>query len=64
MKAFTTKKKSSDREPVQVDNGDKGNDVPKEAGEVILKIPDLTWIYWGEKMTATTFGETFADSQV
>ena len=29
--------------------------------DVILKIPALTWIYWGEKMTATTFGETFAD---
>jgi Repeat of Unknown Function (DUF347) len=32
---------------------------PKE--EVILKIPALTWYYWTEKMTATTFGETFAD---
>lgn len=31
------------------------------AEEIILKIPALTWIYWGEKMTATTFGETFAD---
>lgn len=29
--------------------------------EVILKIPPLTVIYWCEKMTATTFGETFAD---
>jgi len=29
--------------------------------KAILKIPALTWIYWGEKMTATTFGETFAD---
>jgi uncharacterized membrane-anchored protein len=29
--------------------------------EVILKIPALTWVYWAEKMTATTFGETFAD---
>ena len=29
--------------------------------EVILKIPALTIIYWCEKMTATTFGETFAD---
>jgi uncharacterized membrane-anchored protein len=27
----------------------------------ILKIPALTVIYWCEKMTATTFGETFAD---
>jgi uncharacterized membrane-anchored protein len=27
----------------------------------ILKIPRLTPIYWCEKMTATTFGETFAD---
>jgi Repeat of Unknown Function (DUF347) len=29
--------------------------------DVILKIPALTIIYWCEKMTATTFGETFAD---
>jgi len=29
--------------------------------EIILKIPALTPIYWCEKMTATTFGETFAD---
>jgi uncharacterized membrane-anchored protein len=29
--------------------------------ELILKIPPLTIIYWCEKMTATTFGETFAD---
>jgi uncharacterized membrane-anchored protein len=29
--------------------------------DVILKIPPLTPIYWCEKMTATTFGETFAD---
>lgn len=28
---------------------------------VVLKIPAVTWIYWGEKMAATTFGETFAD---
>jgi uncharacterized membrane-anchored protein len=27
----------------------------------ILKIPPLTIVYWCEKMTATTFGETFAD---
>ena len=27
----------------------------------ILKIPALTVVYWCEKMTATTFGETFAD---
>jgi uncharacterized membrane-anchored protein len=29
--------------------------------EIILKIPPLTIVYWCEKMTATTFGETFAD---
>jgi uncharacterized membrane-anchored protein len=29
--------------------------------EGILKHPHLTVIYWWEKMTATTFGETFAD---
>jgi uncharacterized membrane-anchored protein len=46
-----------------------GGDVPDDASkaaaslveEVILKIPALTWYYWAEKMTATTFGETFAD---
>jgi uncharacterized membrane-anchored protein len=27
----------------------------------LLKIPPLTIVYWCEKMTATTFGETFAD---
>jgi uncharacterized membrane-anchored protein len=32
-----------------------------EVEEEILKVPDLTPIYWCEKMTATTFGETFAD---
>lgn len=31
------------------------------AAEIILKLPHLTVIYWCEKMTATTFGETFAD---
>jgi uncharacterized membrane-anchored protein len=38
---------------------------PKSANSVvtkaILKIPALTWFYWAEKMTVTTFGETFAD---
>ncbi|KAL7562503.1 hypothetical protein ACA910_008212 [Epithemia clementina (nom. ined.)] len=34
---------------------------PVEDTEVIKKIPPLTPIYWCEKMTATTFGETFAD---
>jgi uncharacterized membrane-anchored protein len=29
--------------------------------EIIYKIPPLTIVYWCEKMTATTFGETFAD---
>jgi uncharacterized membrane-anchored protein len=38
----------------------KSPDVAK-TDEVILKIPALTWYYWMEKMTATTFGETFAD---
>jgi uncharacterized membrane-anchored protein len=35
------------------------NDLDTE--KPVLKIPDLTPIYWCEKMTATTFGETFAD---
>jgi len=29
--------------------------------KLILKVPALTVVYWCEKMTATTFGETFAD---
>lgn len=29
--------------------------------DVILKLPALTVVYWCEKMSATTFGETFAD---
>jgi uncharacterized membrane-anchored protein len=29
--------------------------------EAILKIPAFNVIYWCEKMTATTFGDTFAD---
>lgn len=32
-----------------------------QVADIILKIPALTWFYWAEKMTATTFGETFAD---
>ncbi|KAL3797726.1 hypothetical protein HJC23_000271 [Cyclotella cryptica] len=48
------------------EDGQAGNTSAKTAsiiatGAVILKIPALTWYYWGEKMTATTFGETFAD---
>lgn len=31
------------------------------AAAAVLKVPAVTWIYWGEKMAATTFGETFAD---
>jgi len=46
--------------------GDNGNKQDADAAaateeEVILKIPPLTIVYWCEKMTATTFGETFAD---
>ena len=41
-------------------NDAEGND-QVVAQEVILKIPPLTIVYWCEKMTATTFGETFAD---
>jgi uncharacterized membrane-anchored protein len=37
---------------------DDRNDASKD---VVLKLPALTVIYWCEKMTATTFGETFAD---
>lgn len=37
------------------------NEDDDETVDVILKIPPLTPIYWCEKMTATTFGETFAD---
>lgn len=38
-----------------------GSDSSSILQDVILKIPELTIIYWCEKMTATTFGETFAD---
>ena len=47
------------------EEGGMENGVPNKetsvADEVVIKLPELTWIYWGEKMTATTFGETFAD---
>lgn len=42
-------------------DGDVPSSTSSVAADAILKIPALTWIYWGEKMTATTFGETFAD---
>ena len=45
---------------VNQDSSNNGNSTSVVA-EVILKIPPLTIIYWCEKMTATTFGETFAD---
>jgi uncharacterized membrane-anchored protein len=38
-----------------------GEAVVAALSSVILKIPPLTVVYWCEKMTATTFGETFAD---
>jgi uncharacterized membrane-anchored protein len=44
--------------------GEKGTtteNIASPAVELILKIPPLTVLYWCEKMTATTFGETFAD---
>jgi Repeat of Unknown Function (DUF347) len=47
-----------------VTDEEQGNDASSSSSlvnEVILKIPHLTIIYWCEKMTATTFGETFAD---
>jgi uncharacterized membrane-anchored protein len=43
---------------------DVGVATPKDnvdTSDVVLKLPALTVIYWCEKMTATTFGETFAD---
>jgi uncharacterized membrane-anchored protein len=44
-----------------VEEGGRVAKPPSVAEEIILKIPPLTIIYWCEKMTATTFGETFAD---
>lgn len=41
--------------------GEKAPSVSDIATEIILKLPHLTVIYWCEKMTATTFGKTFAD---
>jgi uncharacterized membrane-anchored protein len=45
------------------DDVERGSDASTSSlvEEIILKIPPLTIVYWCEKMTATTFGETFAD---
>jgi uncharacterized membrane-anchored protein len=47
------------------DDEEQGNEPTSTVTELvhrgILKIPPLTIVYWCEKMTATTFGETFAD---
>jgi uncharacterized membrane-anchored protein len=52
----------SDIEDGVVDNSYQENEELDDVVEaVILKIPQVTVIYWCEKMTATTFGETFAD---
>lgn len=48
-------------EDVELQSTTKDADDVVSVAEVILKIPPLTVIYWCEKMTATTFGETFAD---
>jgi uncharacterized membrane-anchored protein len=50
-------------EELASDNGsEQGSNTEKSiVEEVCLKLPELTVIYWCEKMTATTFGETFAD---
>ena len=51
-----------DEELASDKSSEKGANTEKSiVEEVILKIPQLTVIYWCEKMTATTFGETFAD---
>jgi len=52
--------------PIANDNDEEHGGAPKDktpppVDAPILKIPRLTPIYWCEKMTATTFGETFAD---
>jgi hypothetical protein len=41
--------------------GPSADKAEKAPAAPILKIPRLTPVYWCEKMTATTFGETFAD---
>lgn len=41
--------------------GEESGEEEQPSDAPILKIPRLTPIYWCEKMTATTFGETFAD---
>ena len=43
------------------DKRDPDGSITEVVTDVILKIPTLTWYYWAEKITATTFGETFAD---
>jgi len=60
MKKYTME--SSTVHSTFVDDEECGADATEQAPDApILKIPRLTPIYWCEKMTATTFGETFAD---
>jgi uncharacterized membrane-anchored protein len=54
-----TKKAIGDHDDVEA--GEAIAERSSVAEDIILKIPPLTIIYWCEKMTATTFGETFAD---
>jgi uncharacterized membrane-anchored protein len=60
----TKQNKQLDKNCSALADEEQGNDASSTSSlvnEVILKIPHLTIIYWCEKMTATTFGETFAD---
>jgi uncharacterized membrane-anchored protein len=53
--------KAVEKKPHDKDRAVDSSDDDTASEEIILKIPALTWYYWAEKMTATTFGETFAD---
>jgi len=61
----TSHDSSDDNYDAEVGHGAGKETVPSSSTandpELTLKVPALTIVYWCEKMTATTFGETFAD---
>jgi uncharacterized membrane-anchored protein len=69
LKATTTMRVEDDERDEDEELGDVNKEAPgphhqlmlTAVEEGILKLPHLTVIYWCEKMTATTFGETFSD---
>lgn len=65
MSSAHSKNKLIQKQSTLATDEEQGNEPTSAATKLvhqgILKIPPLTIIYWCEKMTATTFGETFAD---